>query len=157
MTHKSYQLERTQIVPLPVEKVFAFFADAGNLERITPPFLHFHILTPLPIQMGPGTLIDYRLQLFHLPFRWRTRIETFEPGRRFIDVQLSGPYRRWHHLHEFFTVPEGALVRDVVDYALPFGPLGVIAHGLFVQRTLQQIFDHRQKRVTELLVEKEGA
>ncbi|MBI3797999.1 MAG: SRPBCC family protein [Deltaproteobacteria bacterium] len=146
-----YRLERTQVVPQTLEEVFAFFTDAGNLELITPEFLHFRMLTPLPIHMEPGALIEYRLQLFSIPFFWRTRIEIFEPGRRFSDIQLVGPYRRWHHLHEFSQVPDGTLMRDTIDYALPLGPLGTLAHMVFVRRTLEQIFDYRRDRIEQLL------
>lgn len=150
MRVSAYQLERTQVVPRPLPEVFAFFSDARNLELLTPQFLRFRILTPLPIGMTAGTLIEYQIQLFGVSFRWHTRIETFEPGRCFTDVQLTGPYRRWHHLHEFVEVPDGTLVRDVVDYELPFGPLGIIAHGLFVRRMLARIFDYRRTRVAEI-------
>ena len=150
MRYKSYRLDRSQGVPQSLNDVFHFFANAGNLELITPEFLHFRILTPLPICMEPGTLIDYRLQLCSLPFHWRTRIEIFEPGQRFTDVQVSGPYRRWHHLHEFTAVPEGTLVHDVVDYELPLGPLGALTHVLFVRRTLEKIFDYRKERISEI-------
>lgn len=153
----TYRLERTQLIPHPIEHVFAFFAEAGNLELITPPFLHFRILTPSPIQMKTGTLIDYQLRLFHIPFRWTTRIETFAPCRYFTDVQIAGPYRLWHHRHEFSVIPEGTLVRDVVDYKLPFGSLGTLAHILFVQRTLQKIFDYRQEQVETLFRKKKTA
>jgi ligand-binding SRPBCC domain-containing protein len=146
-----YRLERTQCVPQTLDKVFAFFTDAGNLELLTPEFLHFRMLTPLPIRMAPGALIEYRLQLFFIPFYWRTRIETFEPGRRFSDIQLAGPYRHWHHLHEFSAVPEGTLMRDTIDYALPLGALGTLAHVLFVRRTLERIFDYRRAQIEQLL------
>jgi hypothetical protein len=146
-----YRLERSQLIHQPIDQVFAFFADAGNLELITPQFLRFRILTPLPIHMRPGALIDYRLRLFHIPFHWRTRIETFVPPKRFIDVQVAGPYRRWRHLHEFLAVPEGTFVHDVVDYELSFGVLGMLAHALFVQRTLARIFDYRGKQIEEIL------
>jgi ligand-binding SRPBCC domain-containing protein len=138
-------LERSQRVPRPRAEVFAFFADAGNLERLTPPFLSFQVLTPAPIEMRPGTLIDYRLSLFGLPFRWRTEIEVFEPGVRFVDVQLRGPYRRWHHTHTFADVPGGTLIGDRVEYALPLGPLGELAHALLVRRQLDTIFAHRRQ------------
>lgn len=147
----TYRLERSQLIYQAIEQVFAFFADAGNLELITPPFLHFRMLTPPPMQMKPGTLIDYQLRLFHVPFHWKTRIETFEPRQYFTDVQIAGPYRRWHHRHEFSVVPEGTLVRDIVEYELPLGPLGALAHLLFVRRTLQRIFDYRRQQVVELL------
>lgn len=153
MSNTSYRLDRSQVVPQPPNEVFPFFANAGNLELITPEFLHFRILTPLPIRMEPGALIDYRLQLFAFPFHWRTRIEIFEPGQRFTDVQVSGPYRRWHHLHEFTAVPGGTLIRDVVDYELPFGLLGACAQTLFVRRTLAKIFDYRKERIREIFGE----
>jgi ligand-binding SRPBCC domain-containing protein len=143
-------LERQQLVPRPRDQVFAFFADAHNLERLTPPFLHFEILTPAPIEMRPGTLIDYRLSLFGVPLRWRTEIEAFEPGVGFVDLQLRGPYRRWHHTHTFADAPGGTLVGDRVEYALPFGPLGELARALVVRRQLDAIFDHRREVIGRL-------
>lgn len=148
---RSRRLEATQFLPLPLREVFAFFSDAANLERITPSFLRFRILTPLPVAMAPGARIDYRLRLAGIPFRWRTRIDVFEPMRRFVDSQERGPYARWVHLHEFHEVPGGTLVVDTVDYALPLGPLGSLAHGLFVGRALRRIFDHRRAAVAALL------
>ena len=143
-------LECTQIVARPLDEVFAFFADALNLEAITPPFLRFRILTPRPIPMAPGTLIDYRLRLFGVPFRWRTRIERFEPGVGFVDAQLRGPYRLWHHTHAFEATAAGTRVRDVVRYALPLGPLGTLAHAVTVRRTLDDIFAFRRRRIEEI-------
>jgi ligand-binding SRPBCC domain-containing protein len=150
MAPTHYQLERQQFFPYPREEVFAFFADAYNLEAITPDFLHFRILTPRPIMMQAGTLIDYTLRLFGIPLQWQTRIETFEPPHRFTDSQLHGPYSHWHHLHEFFEVPGGTLVRDHVDYALPFGLLGTVAHACLLRRTLDRIFDDRFTRLCQL-------
>jgi ligand-binding SRPBCC domain-containing protein len=147
----THRLERIQRVPRARADTFAFFADAGNLEAITPAFLGFEILTPSPVPMGAGTLLDYRLSLFGVSFSWRTRIEVFEPCRRFTDVQLRGPYRRWHHLHEFHAVEDGTLVVDRVDYELPLGPLGILAHELVVRRTLIRIFDHRRLQIARLL------
>jgi ligand-binding SRPBCC domain-containing protein len=139
------------LVRRPLAEVFAFFSDAANLEAITPDFLRFRILSPLPIAMRPGARIDYQLSLFGVPFRWRSRIEDWEPGRRFVDVQERGPYLRWHHTHEFDAVPDGTRVRDTVRYALPLGPLGALAHGLFVRRQVEGIFDHRRRRIEALL------
>lgn len=150
MVDRTFRLERTQVVPRSLEEVFPFFADVHNLETITPTFVGFQVLTPRPIAMAPGTLIDYRLRLLGVPFRWRTRIETFEPGVRFVDVQLRGPYRLWHHTHEFERRDGATVVRDVVRYALPLGPLGVLAHALVVRRTLARIFDYRRDRIGEI-------
>lgn len=146
-----HRLEREQLLPRPVEEVFRFYSLAGNLERITPPWLRFSIVTPQPIAMRPGTLIDYRLRLRGIPLRWRTRIEEWEENVRFVDRQLRGPYRLWHHTHEFEAVGDGTLVRDRVDYALPLGPLGELAHGLIVKHDLRRIFDYRQATAARLL------
>jgi ligand-binding SRPBCC domain-containing protein len=144
-----YHLERSLFLPRPREEIFAFFSDAANLERITPPFLQFRILTPRPIAMKPGTIIEYKLRLYGIPFHWRTLIETFDPPVSFSDVQLTGPYRQWHHLHEFIEVPGGIEMRDRVDYELPFPLFAPIVHKLFVRRSIQQIFDYRNKIIAE--------
>ena len=145
-----YTIDRTQRVPRPRREVFPFFADAANLERLTPGFLSFRIVTPLPIAMRSGALIDYRIKLFGLPMTWRTLIESYEPGERFVDVQLKGPYRLWRHTHTFRDVPGGTEIRDHVEYALPLGPLGRIAHALMVKRTLGRIFDHRERVMADM-------
>lgn len=145
---RRHLLERTQLVPAPRAAVFAFFADARNLEAITPPFLRFALATEGPIPMAAGALIDYRLSLHGVGFRWRTRIELWEPGVRFVDVQLSGPYRRWIHAHAFEDAPGGGTrVSDRVEYELPLGPLGGLAHAVFVRRALARIFDYRRERI----------
>lgn len=145
-----YLLEREQTVPRPRAEVFAFFSDPANLERLTPRTLSFRILTPQPIPMRAGATIDYRLSLSGIPFRWRTVIELFEPESRFVDVQASGPYRSWRHTHEFVEVPGGTLIRDHVAYELPLGPLGAIAHKLFVRRQLEGIFAYRRRVIDEM-------
>jgi ligand-binding SRPBCC domain-containing protein len=139
----AHTLERSTFIPRPRPEVFAFFADAHNLERITPGFLRFHILTPDPIVMQPGTLIDYEMRLYGLPVRWRTVIQVFKPDDVFVDVQISGPYRSWRHRHTFLDVPGGTTMHDRVDYEMPYGPVGAIAHLLFVRRSLDRIFDYR--------------
>lgn len=133
-------------LPLPPEEVFPFFADAGNLDAITPPWLHFHIVTPRPIAMNPGTLIDYRLRVHGLPLRWRTLIRDWQPPHRFVDEQLRGPYRQWIHEHTFEPHNGGTLARDVVHYAVPFD---FLVHGLFVQRDIVRIFDYRRRALEE--------
>ncbi len=145
-----YHLDRSLFIPRPRAEVFAFFADAFNLERITPAFLHFHILTPPPIAMREGTLIDYELRLYGARFKWRTRIEAFAPPSFFIDTQLKGPYKHWHHRHTFEEAPGGTLMHDCLDYDLSFGPLGSLAHALFVRRSVEQIFTHRNQTISEL-------
>ena len=145
-------LERSQQLELSAERAFEFFADAGNLERITPPWLGFEIATPGTIEMRQGALIDYRLRVRGVPLRWHTRIAAWEPPRRFVDVQRSGPYALWEHTHSFDPVgPEAVLIGDRVRYALPLGPIGELAHALLVKRDLERIFDHRQRTVAELL------
>ena len=141
-------LTREQHLPAEPAEVFPFFGDARNLEAITPPWLGFRVVTPEPVAMAAGTLIEYRLRLRGVPVRWRTRIEAWEPPHRFVDVQLSGPYRLWHHTHTFEPAPGGGTtMRDVVRYALPLGPLGALAHRALVKRDLERIFDFRRDAV----------
>jgi ligand-binding SRPBCC domain-containing protein len=144
-------LTREQILPGAPDDVFGFFADAFNLEAITPPWLRFRVVTPGPIRMGPGTLIEYRLRLHGIPIRWLTRIEVWEAGKRFVDVQVRGPYRSWHHTHAFEPHGGGTLVRDTVRYSLPLGPLGRLAQAAFVRRDLERIFDYRHEEVIRRL------
>lgn len=146
-----HRLERAQLISRPLDQVFAFFSDAANLEGLTPPFLRFRILTPLPIEMRTGTRIEYALALFGIPARWRTLISEWQPGVRFVDEQESGPYALWRHTHEFEPRGESVLMRDVVDYALPLGPLGRVAHALVVRSTLDRIFDFRRDAIGQLL------
>ncbi len=150
-------LSREQRVPRGVQETFAFFADARNLEAITPPWLGFRVVTPEPLEMRAGTHIAYRLRLHGLRLRWLTQIEVWEPNRRFVDRQLRGPYRLWHHTHEF--EPAGAnatIMRDRVRYAIGFGPLGRLALGLFVRRDVEAIFDYRAGRIAALLASQRG-
>ena len=140
-------LERSQRLARPVEGAFAFYADALNLEAITPPWLGFRVATRYPIEMREGALIEYRLRLHGLPIRWLTRIEVWDPPRRFVDVQLRGPYALWEHTHTFEPAEDGVVIRDRVRYALPLGPLGSLAHALFVRRDLRRIFDYRAEQL----------
>lgn len=144
---KTYRLQRTQLLRRPRHEVFAFFEDAANLALITPDFMGFEILTKPPIAMGAGTLIDYRIRLFGVPLPWRTEIVDYRPGERFVDQQLRGPYRLWRHTHTFEDAPGGTSMIDEVDYAIGFGPLGSVAHRVFVRRTLARIFDYRAEAV----------
>lgn len=147
----THRLERSQRIARPLAEVFAFFSDAANLETITPGFLRFRIITPLPIEMRPGARIDYSLSLFGVRLRWLTRITVWEPGVRFVDEQESGPYALWRHTHSFAPDGDATIMRDTVEYALPLGPLGSLAHLLFVRRTVGAIFDHRARVIDRLL------
>ena len=146
-----HTLRREQTLPGTPDEVFPFFADAANLEAIAPPLLRFRVVTPDPIEMRVGTLIQYRLRLHGIPVNWLTTIQAWEPPHRFVDVQLRGPYALWHHTHDLRPDGDGGTVmRDTVRYAIGFGPFGELAHRLFVARDLEAIFDFRAKRVERL-------
>lgn len=134
-------------LPKPLASVFPFFADAGNLERITPAWVNFKILTPGPIEMRSGALIDYRIRIRGVPVGWQTRITAWDPPRRFEDVQVRGPYVLWEHEHTFEEVDGGTLCRDRVRYR---APLGFILHSLLVDRDVRRIFEYRQSRLAEV-------
>ena len=145
-------LKRDLTLDRPREEVFQFFADAGNLERITPPALKFHIVTPQPIAISEGTLIDYELRLRGIKLKWRTEISLWNPPYEFVDRQLVGPYSQWIHRHTFTDLGSSrTLIEDEVRYRLPLEPLGDIAH-FFVRRELEQIFDFRQETVAKIFV-----
>lgn len=144
------RLTARQWLPRPIEPVFEFFADAGNLEAITPPWLRFRIVTPLPIEMRAGAIIAYRLRLHGVPFGWRTEISEWSAPSRFVDRQLRGPYHVWIHEHTFEPCNGGTEVRDTVTYVARGGRL---VDALFVRRDLRAIFRFRQERIRSLLGE----
>jgi ligand-binding SRPBCC domain-containing protein len=144
-------LTRKLTLGLPRKEVFDFFADAGNLERITPPELNFHIITPQPIDIKQDALIDYRLKLRGLHLTWRTIISLWNPPFEFVDKALKSPYKQWIHRHTFTELETNkTLIGDEVRYRLPVEPFGDLAHW-FVRRELDYIFDYRQKTVGEIL------
>lgn len=146
-----HTITRELTLELPIEQVFEFFADAVNLERITPPELNFHIVTPRPIDIQKGSLIDYNLKLRGIPVSWRTEISEWDPPRFFVDRQLKGPYAQWIHRHTFTELGANkTLIEDEVKYRLPLEPLGDFAH-FIIRRELDYIFDFRQSAVAELL------
>lgn len=144
-------LIRSLTLDLPRKEVFDFFADARNLERITPPELNFHITTPQPFEMKQGTLLDYKLKLRGIPVRWRTEISIWNPPHSFTDRALKSPYKQWIHRHTFTELGENkTLIEDEVKYRLPLAPVGNLAHWI-IRRELNYIFDFRQKAVAEIL------
>ncbi len=145
-----HTLRRHQWIPRPVDEVFQFFSDARNLEEITPPWLGFRILTPGPIRIAQGTRIRYRLRLHGIPLGWTTEIRQWKPLDRFVDVQLRGPYRLWHHTHRFVPKDGGTVMTDIVRYRLPLGIVGRLVHRLKVRRDLERIFDYRARHIREL-------
>ena len=146
---RGWRLTSRQFVPAAREEVFPFFADAHNLEEITPSSLRFNVLTPRPIEMREGVRIEYRLRIRGVPVRWRTVIPVWEPPVRFVDRQVKGPYRLWVHEHTFEEVDGGTVLGDTVDYDIAGGPLAPIAERLFVRRDVIGIFEYRRRWIAE--------
>jgi ligand-binding SRPBCC domain-containing protein len=143
-------LERSQLVPVDVDEAFAFFADAWNLEAITPPWLRFRIVEA-PKTLEQGSLLEYRLRLFGVPIRWRTEIVEWQPPFGFTDVQLSGPYRRWEHTHRLAAKDGGTEIHDRVVYRLPYEPLAGLLAPVTVRPWLKAIFDYRARETAARL------
>lgn len=148
---KTFTLERSTVLPYPRERVFDFFAEAKNLEDLTPPWLRFRILTPRPIRMCEGALIDYRLRVHGIPLSWRSEITVWEPPYRFVDEQRRGPYREWVHTHTFEPHPAGTRIADEVRYRLPLWPAGELAHPV-VRAQLGRIFGFRGEAIRQALI-----
>jgi ligand-binding SRPBCC domain-containing protein len=154
---KAYILKRQQTIPRPLDEVFNFFKQPDNLEKITPSSVGFTILTPRPITMQVGTVLEYTIRLLGLPVRWTTLISVYDPPHRFVDVALAGPYSFWHHTHTFEKNDQGTIMSDEVHYSLPFGIFGRIAHFLWVERQLEHIFNYRMRIIADLLKNDEAA
>jgi ligand-binding SRPBCC domain-containing protein len=150
-THK---LHLTMALPLAIEDVFAFFANIGHLEQVTPPDLQFEVLTPQPVQLTAGTTLDYRLRLFGFPFFWRSRILEWNPPWHFVDEQISGPYRLWRHTHRFAQNNGLTSMSDDIHYRLPLGPIGELAYPV-VRGKLQEIFRYREQAIQSALLDSE--
>jgi ligand-binding SRPBCC domain-containing protein len=152
-----HTLRREQSVPYPVNEVFAFFSDAANLARITPPWLSFRIEGKGPVRISRGTTIRYRIGWHGLPMRWTTEIRRWDPPHSFVDVQLAGPYRLWHHTHRFYPERGGTRICDTVRYALPFGWIGRLVNRFKVRRDVEQIFDYRTAEIGRIFPARETA
>ena len=146
----AYVFEEVQWLPEKTSVVFPFFAEAKNLEKITPPWLNFHITAMSTPEITEGSLIDYRLRIKGVPARWRTLISSWKPGICFVDEQLKGPYKIWHHTHHFQPLRRGTLMKDCVVYQMPFGPLGDLVRLLVVAGDIRKIFGYRRKIIDEL-------
>lgn len=150
---KMYTLKRSQHIPRPLTETFSFFSRPENLALITPASLKFQMLTPPPLEMKEGAVIDYTIRPFVLALRWTTLITDFKPPLRFADLQLRGPYAYWHHAHTFTEEDDGTLMTDEIHYALPFGPFGRVVHALVVKHQLQGIFNHRKHALDEIFAQ----
>jgi len=147
-----YTLERKQTIPSDLNSTYAFFEDPRNLKEITPPWLSFRVVSASDETMRQGTRIRYKIRWFGLSMKWESLIAEYEKNESFADEMLRGPYKSWYHVHRFRAVPGGVEMSDRVDYELPFGPLGRLAHWLMVRRQLKAIFDFREKRIREIFV-----
>jgi ligand-binding SRPBCC domain-containing protein len=150
-----HTLTTSMSLPLPRDQVFAFFAEASNLARITPPELGFEMVTPQPIHLSEGTCIEYRLHLFGIPFSWQTEIQRWNPPEEFVDVQRRGPYKHWVHTHRFREEQGATIIEDEVQYELPYAPLGELVY-LLVRLQLHRIFRYRQQAIRAYLIEGPG-
>lgn len=147
------ELAVEQWLPIPVDEVFPFFSNEKNLEALTPGWLHFNVVGKSSEKIQEGTLIDYQLKIRGIPVRWRSRIDRWEPNKAFVDVQVKGPYSYWHHTHEFEALGNGTLIKDIIRYSVPGGPLSVFLEP-FVARDVRQIFNYRRKAISQLLLKK---
>lgn len=147
-TLKRYQTE--VVIPRPVKEVWPFFADAHNLEKITPPWLNFKVLSQSTQKIQEGTTFEYKLRVKGFPVKWKSKIINWIDEKQFMDIQLEGPYSRWEHLHTFEPTEGGTLMKDTVDYELPFGALGRIAAGWMVDKDVKTIFEYRKKVIVDI-------
>ena len=147
---KIYKKSVTQFIDKPLDVVFSFFAKPENLRRITPSTLDFQILTPTPISMVKGTVIDYNIKVMGIRVHWSTLITSYNPPTQFVDEQTKGPYLLWIHTHTFKIKDEGVEIHDCIEYSIPMGLLGRFVHFLWIKRKLDQIFDFRRRKIEEI-------
>ncbi len=146
-----YQYTSRQELATTIDQAWTFLSDPKNLKRITPDYMVFDIISGAERKMFPGQIIQYRLTpVLGIPFRWVTEITHVQEGEFFVDEQRFGPYTFWHHKHFIKKTSNGVVMEDIVDYKLPLGPLGWLAHALFVRAKVKQIFDYREKALNEI-------
>lgn len=148
---KPRTLDAEMWVPAGIDAVFSFFSNVANLDPLTPPWLRFQTLTPLPVTLRPGSLIEHRIYLHGVPIHWRTEITAFQPPTLFVDEQRAGPYRLWIHRHDFVEENGGTWIRDHVDYIPRGWILEPLLNRWFVQPDLMKIFRYRHQKIRELL------
>tara|TARA_X000000368_G_scaffold346469_1_gene285798 strand:+ start:1618 stop:2106 length:489 start_codon:yes stop_codon:yes gene_type:complete len=153
---KVYELSASHHVDAPLEKVFNFFSKPENLSKITPAKMGFNVLTPSPIKMERGALIDYTIKVFIFPLRWRTLITAYDPPNKFVDEQLKGPYSFWHHTHTFEANNNGVVIKDVIKYSIPMGILGRVLHYLWIKNDLKKVFDYRKEVIDRIFANDEA-
>ena len=146
-----YQLKRTQFIKADLQTCWTYFSAPANLHTITPDYIDFKVLTPVPDEMYEGLIIKYTIRpILGIPLTWISEIKTIREGIYFIDEQRQGPYKLWHHEHHFKEVEGGVEMTDIISYSMPYGVIGKVARWLFVRRQLENIFDYRFKKVDEL-------
>ena len=146
---KHCKLEYKQFIKQPIDRVFHFFSMPENLEYITPPRLLFRILTPLPIIIKKGSIIDYKIKILGIPVKWKTLITEYIPPHKFIDEQIKGPYSLWKHTHTFIEEEEGTTIHDKIHYIVPFGMFGRIINLLWITKDLDSIFTYRRNKIDQ--------
>lgn len=147
-------IERSQTILSDIATVFSFFEEPDNLSLITPPWLNFRVCNSSDTRIKQGTRIEYTIRWFGLPMKWVSLIDRYEPGVCFADRMIEGPYRSWHHTHSFSSVNQYVAMNDRVEYEMPLGALGDLAHTLLVRRQLQSIFDYRARKIGELFAQR---
>ncbi|MBT3589663.1 MAG: SRPBCC family protein [Candidatus Marinimicrobia bacterium] len=152
---KIYKITTKQIIKRPLVEIFAFFSRPENLSLITPDHLDFKILTPPPIEMKKGALIDYIIRIFKAPIHWQTLITSYEPPYKFVDKQIKGPYKYWHHTHTFVEGSDGVEIHDEIQYSVPFGIIGKLLHAIWIKNNLNYIFEYRREVIHNLFNSKD--
>ena len=151
---KIYRLHEIQNLPISMEQAWKFLSDPKNLKTITPDYMRFEILGGDEKMMYPGQIIKYIVTpVMGIPTQWITEITHVKEGEYFVDEQRFGPYALWHHKHFIRPIKNGIEMEDIIDYKIPFGILGQMAHPIIVKPKLKEIFEYRKKKLSELFGE----